>query len=107
MILLLAVSAFTLHSQTIHEGKKGSELLELLVQDYKPFTELFYGMARDTMYKRGYRDSEGFVHCGYTDYKVFLPLDVDPSSYLFEIDYPFAITAEHIYPQSKGANIII
>jgi len=81
----------------------GNELLEALREDFKPSLLMDYGPTRDTMYLNVYRDEDGYVTCHYSGYAVFLPEGVDPSSYLYDGGDLDGITAEHIYPQSKGA----
>jgi len=80
-----------------------TELQEHLVASYKPYDLLSYSTTRDTMYRHVFSNKEGNVTCYYTGHSIFLPDDVDPSSYLYnDADYN-GITTEHIYPQSKGA----
>ena len=81
----------------------GNELLESLAVEYKPSGLLDYDQARDTMYREVYRNSQGEVTCYYTGHSIFLPGDVDPSSFLYNDSDLNGITAEHLYPQSKGA----
>lgn len=81
----------------------GSDLLDRLSAEYRPSGLLSYNQARDTMYRHVYRGADGYVTCIYTGHKVFLPTDVDPSSFLYNNSDLNGITAEHIYPQSKGA----
>ncbi len=105
-IIVLIVCVHSLSSaQEIHPLEKGAELLELLVSDYKPSSDLLsYGATRDLMYREVYRDSEGLVACYYTGHSIFLPDEVDPSAFLYNNENPNGITAEHIFPQSKGAS---
>ena len=81
----------------------GVDLLESLATEYKPSGLLTYGEARDTMYKEVYRNSNGVVTCYYTGHTIFLPDNVDPTSFLYNDSDLNGITAEHLYPQSKGA----
>jgi len=86
----------------IYQDLSGAQLLEVIVNDYKPDSVLTYADARDSMYRNIYID-DGFVECYYTGHRIELPDNVDPSSFLYDDESPIGITAEHIYPQSKGA----
>lgn len=103
MILCLWVTG-TQAQEALFTGKQGEELYQLLVNEYTPGALMNYGPTRDTMYQKVYRDVDGQVECYYTGYKTLLPLNVDPSSYLYDNGADLGITAEHIYPQSKGAS---
>ncbi len=81
----------------------GDDLLTRLSTDYRPSALLSYNQARDTMYRNVYRSTDGYITCIYTGHTVFLPTDVDPSAFLYNDSDLNGITAEHIYPQSKGA----
>lgn len=81
----------------------GEMLKRALVEDYKPgFVEL-YTEARVLMYKEIYNDQD-YVECIYSGHKVYLPPFVSsPIQFLFDNENPDGISAEHIYPRSKGA----
>jgi len=103
-IVLLVIVHTMSYAQEIHPYQEGVDLLSQLVKEYKPIAALkSYASTRDTMYRHVYRDDNGYVRCYYTGHTIYLPQDVDPSSYLWDNDNPNGITAEHIYPQSKGA----
>jgi len=89
--------------QDIYPNLLGEELITALIEDYKPSQLMDYGDARDSMYLNIYRDDQGNVTCYYTGFSVYLPDNVDPSAFLYDNESPIGITAEHIYPQSKGA----
>ncbi len=80
-------------------GQTGAELRASVRAAYAPAQTLGYGPARDVMYGEVDRGPDGTVVGVYTGFSVFLPDDVDPSSYLAEN----GINAEHTWPQSKGA----
>jgi len=104
LVLLLVMYQCAVNAQDIYPGENGEELLSYLVSDYKPSSELpSYGDTRDSMYRLIYRDPLGFVTCYYTGHTIYLPEGVDPSAYLYDDGNPDGITAEHVYPQSKGA----
>ncbi len=102
-ILLSLAPLFVCAQVSIYPTLEKDELLSILVEDYKPFGLMTYGPARDSMYREVYRDADGYVSCYYTGYSIFLPEDVDPSSFLYRDGDDLGITAEHIFPQSKGA----
>ena len=109
LMRLIIVLVFFVHSlssgQEIYPNEEGGDLLELLVSDFRPASNLLsYSATRDLMYREVYRDSEGYVSCYYTGHAIFLPEKVDPSAFLYDNENPNGITAEHIYPQSKGAS---
>ena len=81
----------------------GDDLVTRLATAYRPSGLLSYNEARDTMYSKVYRDTDGNVTCLYTGHTIFLPPDVDPSAFLYNNSDLNGITAEHLYPQSKGA----
>lgn len=103
-ILLSLAPLFVCAQVSIYPTLEKDELLSVLKEDYKPFGLMTYGPARDSMYREVYRDTDGNVSCYYTGYSIFLPTDVDPSSFLYRDGDDLGITAEHIYPQSKGAS---
>lgn len=103
-LLVIALLPLCAYAQTIHPDKSGDALAAAVIVDYKPTTVLTYGEARDTMYRNIYRDDQGEVSCYYTGSSLFLPLNVDPSAYLYRNGDDDGITCEHIYPQSKGAS---
>lgn len=104
MILFLwSITGTVVAQDNLFPGKTGDELLDLVVSTYKPALALTYGPTRDSMYLHVYRDNDRQVTCHYTGLTRLLPDNVDPSAHLYNDDDPLSITAEHIYPQSKGA----
>lgn len=81
---------------------EGDQLLQKLVEEYKPSVVLDYSDARDTMYKVIYNQNDT-VYGVYSNHGHFLPDNVDPSVYLYDNGQNSGINAEHTYPQSKGA----
>ncbi len=79
----------------------GTALADSVVQKFKPTNVLNYNKARDTMYSK-IDKIDGKVTCIYSGYSIELPENVDPSFYLYNSSYP--ISAEHIFPRSKGAD---
>lgn len=107
MRYLLVILAFTfcsdLQAQQLYPSLEGDDLLEALVDDYKPLFVLDYGEARDVMY--GEIDIQNdTVYCVYSGHGLYLPPNVDPSSFLYMNASTNGINAEHTYPRSKGAS---
>ncbi len=88
--------------QSVYPDLEGEALLEKVIEDYKPGIVLDYSQARDTMYKVIYNVNDT-VYGVYTNYGIFLPDNVDPSTYLYKNGKPNGINAEHTFPRSKGA----
>ena len=88
--------------QDVFEDKEGSELLSLLVENYKPVSVLDYSQARDTMFSKIY-NIDDTVSCIYSDHKLYLPPGEDPTTALYMNGIADGINTEHTYPQSKGA----
>ena len=97
IILLLINISFG--QEVIGEGLYGDDLISFLQQNYKTSNTLGYTAARDTLYLRVEKNNNGQVKGVYTNYSVFLPNNVDPSTHLYEN----GINCEHIWPQSLGA----
>lgn len=81
----------------------GDNLLDEVVDEYKPVTVLSYGAARDLMYSTIY-NKNGLVSCVYTGHTLSLPLGVDPSTHLYMNGASNGINCEHTYPRSKGSD---
>lgn len=88
--------------EAVHPDLNGEVLLSKLIEDFKPLQVLSYGQARDTMYGVIYNVQDS-VRGIYTGHSLYLPKDVDPSTYLYKDGKNYGINAEHSYPQSKGA----
>ena len=81
----------------------GEELMEAVVDEYKPRFVETYSVARELMYREIY-NQEDSVHTVYSGYKLYLPPDEElPIQYLARNASDDGINAEHIYPRSKGA----
>ena len=92
-ILLLFCASFT--QEIIGEGLSGEELIEYVIEHYKPSSVLSYNGARDAMY--GYIDNEnGTVLCVYTEFSV----DNVPNSNPRPIVHDGGLDCEHLWPQS-------
>lgn len=92
----------TYGQETIFPEMEGQELLENLVRDYKTINVLDYGEARDFIY--GELDNVNDTVRGiYTNHAIYLPPNMDPSTFLYMDGISSGINAEHVYPQSKGA----
>ncbi len=106
ILIVLIVSTTELigqfNFQSVFPDLEGDVLLNKLVEEYKPGVVLDYSQARDTLYKIIYNVNDT-VYGVYTNYGIYLPHNVDPSSYLYKNGKPSGINAEHTYPRSKGA----
>jgi len=87
----------------IFEDFLEEELVDKLVEKYKPISVLNYANAKDLMYGTIYKENDS-VSCVYTGHTVYLPPDVDPSTFLYMNGSSNGINAEHTYPRSKGAS---
>lgn len=85
--------------ESIHPALSGETLLEALAADYAPRRVLGYGPARDSLYAYLQR-TRGAVHGVYSGFAVRLTPGVDPSADAYEK----GISAEHAWPQSRGAD---
>lgn len=104
--LLLILSHSNLNAQShvpVFPDLTGDELLTEVVYEYKPFTVLDYGEARDIMYGTIY-NVDDYVSCVYSGHTLYLPPGVDPSTHLYMNGASDGINAEHTYPRSKGAD---
>lgn len=86
----------------IFSDLEGEDLMEAVVEGYKPTIVLTYGQARDTMFSKidAVNDS---LECVYTGMKLYLPPGEDPTQAVFFGGIDNGINTEHSYPQSKGA----
>jgi len=98
--LLILVSGESIAQTDIFPGLAGDDLLEALVDEYKPKELLSIAQAKDTLYSR-VEMHEDSVRGIYTDFALYLPPGQDPSQALF-MDGS-GINLEHSWPQSKGA----
>ncbi len=81
----------------------GSELYQAVVTQYKPSKVLNYSNARDTMYARVFSVDDDSVRCIYSMHALYLDRTQNPRQYLYQDGGPLGISAEHVYPQSKGS----
>ncbi len=83
----------------IFPHEKGTKLLQKLQSAYKPRDVLGYGTCRDVLFKETARYHEDRLICIYTDYRIWLNPNEDPSTNAFDQ----GINCEHTWPQSMGA----
>ena len=88
--------------ESVFRGIQGDALISKLVEKYKPWHVLDYSEARDVLYGKIYNENDT-VYGVYTGYGLYLPPNVDPSTYLYKNGLPSGINAEHTFPKSKGA----
>jgi len=86
----------------VFPNQNGDELLQNLVEEYKPISVLSLDAAKDIIYSEIYNLNDS-VSGVYTNHTLFLPKNVDPSTYLHMDDSPHGINVEHTYPKSKGS----
>lgn len=82
----------------------GQTLFDSVVQRYKPTSVYSYNDARDTLYGVIYKVGDS-LECVYSGHKHYLPLGVDPSTYVGDGGGANGINAEHSFPQSMGASV--
>jgi len=102
VLLFTSVVSFAQH-EDIFPDLEGEELLDNLVDEYKPIISLTYGQARDTLYGNIDNPNDSLT-CVYTGYTIYLDPTLDPTTAAFQNDGPDAINTEHTYPQSLGAS---
>lgn len=107
LLIFFTLLPFLGISQTYHQttakGLEGDDLLNRLVQDFKPSGILSYSDSRVFMFTDLYNVNDS-VYGIYTDHKVYLPPGtVSPITFLLDNNDPDGINTEHTYPQSKGA----
>jgi len=90
--------------EAVFPGLTSDELLEEIVNAYKPTDVLSYGDARDLMYGTIYNQNDS-VSCVYTGHTLYLPQNVDPSIHLYMNGAQDGINNEHTYPSSKGGDV--
>ncbi|MFT4758075.1 MAG: hypothetical protein ACI9XO_000819 [Paraglaciecola sp.] len=101
-LLFLGFTSFAQY-EPVFPTLEGDQLLDELVDAYKPAISLTYGQARDTLF--GNIDSPNdSLTCVYTGYTIYLDPTLDPTIAAFQNDGPNALNAEHTYPQSLGAS---
>lgn len=104
LILFLGASnlLFGQGHQPVFPDKSGTELLNLLAENYKPISALDYGIARDTLFSVVYGQNQELAGV-YTGYTISLPPNVDPTTFAYMNGGPNGINTEHTFPRSKGA----
>jgi hypothetical protein len=106
LLLLLVLVAGTssvsaqVPQQSIYPDLTGQALIDKLRQEYAPTQTLGYDVARDKLY-RYLDDNRGTLVGVYGGYSVDIPQGEDPSSFAYQNGS--GISAEHTWPQSKGA----
>lgn len=100
-LLFTTTISFAQH-EDIFPNLEGEELLDNLVDAYKPVISLTYNQARDTLFGNIDNPNDSLT-CVYTGYTIYLDPALDPTTAAFQNDGPDALNAEHTYPQSLGA----
>ena len=81
---------------------EGDELLQNLVDTYKPFIIPNYDNARDILFGTIYNESQT-LKCVYTGHTVLLEEGADPTVSAYQNGSSDGINTEHTFPRSKGA----
>jgi hypothetical protein len=95
---MLILMTFSAQAEEIFPDLLGEDLLEALVDTYKPNNVLSYGDARDLLYGEIYNENN-YLSGVYSGYTIYMDPYEDPSSWA----YQNGINCEHTWPQSKGA----
>ncbi|MFC2114111.1 endonuclease [Bacteroidota bacterium] len=104
IVLFVLIHSFTLlfgqNQQDIYPDNKGTELLNLLVSDYKTSTVLSYNDARDQLWGAIALRNNDSLRCVYTGYTIYInPSASNPRTEAYNL----GINCEHTWPQSLGA----
>jgi hypothetical protein len=105
-LLFLCFSTFgysQFYHQEVHPTLQGQELLDALINDFKPNVVMSYNDARDVMYSE-IDNVDDFVSGIYSDHTLFLDPNEPPRAFLFMNGDNDGINTEHSYPRSKGAD---
>lgn len=104
VIVLASQIGFTQYDhQSVFPNLDGSELLDAMVEEYKPNITLSYGEARDIIYTI-VDNVNDTVSCIYSGHEIYLPPNTqNPREFLLMGGDNNGINAEHSYPQSMGA----
>jgi len=90
--------------EAVLPGLDGQDLFEAVAQDFDPLIVLPYDIARDTMFRRVYSESD-FLYCVYTRHGVSMPQGLDPTQTVFMGGANGGINTEHSWPRSYGADV--
>jgi len=100
MLTLWHFLSFCQFNEVIFKDKKGSELLSLIVGQYKTTTVLSYNDARNQLWANMAKRNNDSLKCVYSGYTIYLnPNSSDPKGDAYSKD----IDCEHTWPQSLGA----
>ncbi len=107
LILIFAIHGFNLLAQYEHKdifpGVEGEELIEKILEDYRPSAVKSYTDAREFMFTEVYNQNDTITTI-YSGMRRFLdPAAGEPIQYLLSGDNDRQIDTEHSYPRSKGA----
>lgn len=88
--------------QAVFPDLSGNQLADATVDAFKPDRILSYASGRDTMFGKVYRLQDS-INCIYSGHQLYLPMNVDPTTFLYNGGISNGINTEHVFPQSKGA----
>lgn len=103
-LLMIMTSLQAQHGQTsIFPSQNGQSLLNSLVSTYKPSVVKDYDQARNILYGIVYNTNDS-VYCVYSGYKKRLRPGQEARKAMTDDTYQPQVSAEHTFPQSKGAS---
>ena len=103
LILSVQEKIYCQYHQEVLPDLTGIELLDALVNQYKPVNVLSYSQARRQMYTKIYNTNDS-LECVYSGHKLYVSQnDPDPIQTLIMNGSPNGINCEHTFPQSMGA----
>lgn len=102
LVMTLSYQAKSQYHEDVYKGLQSTDLLNQVVETYKPRFTLDYGDARDTMFLK-IDAIDRVLECVYTGLKIEIPLGADPTTAVYKNGSVNGINTEHTYPQSKGA----
>ena len=106
--ILLVLFYCSLHAQYDHQAVfpelEGEELLQAVIQNYKPTSVLSFGDSRDTLFAK-IDSKDNILRCVYSGHEIELDPNEDPTQSAYQDGAATGINTEHTYPQSKGASV--
>lgn len=102
-ILLCSTLSAQYDHTSVFPDLEDTELLEAVVENFRPDVVLELTEARDTLYRRIHLHDDS-VRCVYSGLTKYLDLGLDPSQAMFGNGNNTDINLEHSYPRGKGAD---
>lgn len=101
-LISCGIASAQYNQESIYPDLEGDDLYQALVEEFKPYYILPYDMARDTLFKNVYNETDS-LYCIYTRFSMYMDPNEDPTDAVFNNGKADGINTEHIYPRSKGA----